>query len=460
MTDQTIAHDLAQGIGALAWWDLLDSKISPAELRGILGFEKWDIKVPDIKPQQAIRKGANSWRKGAGNAERFKADVVFSDSDTMIVGILKRVRIGPKKVAWEQVDRIVYSDMQGGTPIRIEQGNTIEADEVHECISWRFQYLNHEWIRPNLIKAPLAQLGAFNLRRSGGIVFVPAQGMDELDRIARVVRQLGKSQFHVSHVADTGDSRDSIGASAQGSLVGKLKDIKQRLDGWESATKRTSSKISDRTFAEFRELRDQARLYADCLNIQLDSLLGSIGSAEDRARFILDGQGPKPTNGGSSARTPSEKLKSKIEDLREQYGDEVTGAQLAEAGWSKTAITKPAYWNTDNYSPRATLREMGLQATLIARKGETSILRFAQLELAEPQDSNPEDSANEPSGAPDLQVYAKSVKAMSAADLRDEFQRLTGDEPRNFGKGYSRKDLEADVLAAAMVEPEKACAAA
>lgn len=295
MTPASLTANLS--IGLLAWFEMNQTKITPDALRAILVDEGMDASgVPDIDQIQAIRRAAREWTQGRGHADRFRADVVFDvatpTGGRMEVGVLRRVRIDEHEVKWVQVDVVAYDVDSSGNVARDRYvGNgTVEADSIDEDVRSAATFLDHQWIRPNLVAARLAAMGAITVRRSGGVAFVPRCYEPELRRLQAVVRRIGSSEFEAAAI-DPNDAttRATIERRAGENLADALNDFGARLAEWEGATRTMPSHAIASILADFAEINERGELYALALGVTLDGLREKLDAAKDRARALLAG---------------------------------------------------------------------------------------------------------------------------------------------------------------------------
>jgi hypothetical protein len=295
ITPSTVTANLS--IGLLTWWELNDTKIAPAALRAILADEGLDAAgVPDIDQPAAVRRAARGWTQGRGNADRYRAEVVFDHASAtggrIEVGVLQRRRLSDHEVEWVQVDVVAYDVDSAGNAIRDRWvGNgTAEADSVAEDVTSTCTFLDHEWIRPNLVAARLSAMGALPVRKSGGVAFVPRCYEPELRRLQAVVRRIGSSEFEAAAI-DPNDAttRATIERRAGDNLAEALNDFGKRLAEWEGATRTVPSHAVSSILADFAEINERGELYALALGVTLDGLREKLDAAKDRARALLAG---------------------------------------------------------------------------------------------------------------------------------------------------------------------------
>ncbi|NRA04360.1 MAG: hypothetical protein HRU00_17365 [Myxococcales bacterium] len=391
-TDKTQMMDnLALGLGALVWWDLFNTKTTPAALRKILKSEGENPSVvPDLNSVSEIRDTARSWKQGRGNAARYRTEVVFEDADSLMVGILTHKRVNDKEVRWEQVDTVVFDKaMDKWTTV----GKTEEATRFIAQADSDRTYLDHDFIRPVLIQAPLKAFGAFSVRQhSGGIYYVPKQHQDDVEKLARIVSKIGDSALHITHVSDTEASRTSIGGAAKNFLMGNVADgkkvpseslagIRERLADWTKKSKEQRPRADSlaKALGELRTLKSYAELYSESLHLGLGELETEIDDAVEQANALL-GLAKDEGDGKRKARGVSEKLKTQIKAAIDKHGMELTVEQLADSGFPEWAGKYRTFWTRH---AGATLTEVNLRGRLSKKKGGTTVV-FTKLDAPAP----------------------------------------------------------------------------
>lgn len=280
---QSALADISQGLGALVWWSLTDTKITPDRMRAILTSEGADASiVPDIDPSSAIKRSTREWSQGRGHADRFRAEVA-SDSSDLVVGILRREQVNAAEVRWVQVDALTFD----------HTGSVIDApftDEGRSFLGTATDYMNHldhNWIRPAIIQAGLKDANACSLRDRGGVFYVPRQSGAKLDQLVRIIGQIGACHLDVVTVSATGSSQQAIGRGASASLRDDLGELLTQIAGWKDSARKVASSSGASVLCQLVELRQRADLYADALSISLDDLTDAVDEARAEAERLL-----------------------------------------------------------------------------------------------------------------------------------------------------------------------------
>lgn len=361
-----IASDVAAGLGAICWFDLSDTAITPTKLRKILADEGEDsVTVPSINAVNAVRTASRSYRKGRGHADRYRADLAYEDDDKIEVGILQRVQVDDHTVEWQQVDACTFAkDSKTFT----ETAKTAEADEYKALAEKRMKYLDHNFVRPEVIQASLGRMGAFSLRRQGGCYYVPVQNMDALERLQRIVERIGTCTLDFTHVMATDAGRQAISREAQGTLEGEVREVCEQLDRWAESTRRVTSSSEASVLATFGDIRARARLYADALSVTLEGVEAKVAEAETRAREILAGQ-PEVSEGKISDRVM--KRAEDLVDLVKEHKDGtlwVSPKSMMKAGFSEAATRNSGMWGPTKSNVQA-MATLGYRCRLFPKVG-------------------------------------------------------------------------------------------
>jgi len=288
-------------LGMFVWWDLDKSQVKPDQMRAILdteitAFEAAHpgtecplraVKVPDIDPASAIKKGVQTWTMGRGNAPRYKAEVVRSEAHTLYVGILKHERQGEKEVAWVQVELLVYAlDKKAWMN---QSPSEVGAAFIQEANGF-LEYLDHRFLRPELIIPQIHLAKGVSLRKQGGIYFVPKVFADQLAAVRRVIQAIGNSSIHVVTVEGDAQAATAIGAAAKDHVMEQMISIRERLQEWSDSKRKIRSDAQANTLAELADLLSLASLYESTLQVSLADLQTEVKAAQDRAMRILSGE--------------------------------------------------------------------------------------------------------------------------------------------------------------------------
>lgn len=300
MSEETKIAGRDPRLGMFVWWDLDQSQVRPDIMRSLLAAEIASfeaahpgvecslraVKVPDIDPLSAVKKAAQTWAMGRGNAPRFKAEVVRVDGDTVYVGVLQHSREGEKEVAWKQVELLGYDMLQKSW---LNASASEAGQSFMKEANGFLEYLDHRFLRPDLIIPQIHAAKGISLRKQGGIYFVPKSYADQLGAVRRVVEGIGHSSIHIVTVEGDAQASASIGQAARDHVLDQMLSIKDRLKEWSESKRKIRSDAQANTLAELADLLSLASLYEGTLQVSLQDLRSEIQTAQDRAMEILSG---------------------------------------------------------------------------------------------------------------------------------------------------------------------------
>lgn len=290
-TAPKIQGDMDLRLGAFVWWDLENSKITPADMRdalsreGMLALAKGDegIFVADIAPLPAIRQSCVDWSEGRSNGvDKFKAEVVAHDAGSITVGILRRVRRSASEVGWDQIDTLVFdvASASWASPGVSEQSIRFrkDADDART-------YLNHRWVRPSVIEPELSGMAAVRLKRSGGFYFIRHAEAERLDRLKRVMAALPGAKIHTVSVGN--DAAEAVVGGVRESILDQVVEVQATLQEWREATRKVRSDAASNTMEVLSELLSRATLYESVLQVSMEDLRAEVTACEEEAKKIL-----------------------------------------------------------------------------------------------------------------------------------------------------------------------------
>lgn len=285
----SLGSHLSAGLGALVMWELSETAITPQRLRGLLdALGENSAIVPDIDPASAVARASREWGLGRGNETRYRAEVVLRETDRVEVGVLERRRVASNEVEWVQVDRVICDlDSNGALAGVWSYGGADQSTPLIALIRNRAEHLDTDWIRPNLIQARLDAVGALNVRRQGGVMFVARQHLEEVERLARVVRAIGTSSFDIVHVEATRESVATVQRAANGYLEEQLNEVVAKLDDWAEKSRAPRSDAVAGLVEQVGDLVLRGGLYADVLQVTMEGINERLAVVKSRALALL-----------------------------------------------------------------------------------------------------------------------------------------------------------------------------
>lgn len=280
-------------LGVLVWWNLDATQITPVVLQNVLDRESFQAKVPATKAPAAISRATREWHMGARGADhRYKAEVTASDAASVVVGILYRSRQDRTTVDWTQVGWMTW-DVASASWISVSTTNPDHDEAVRSftaVASDRLTFLDHEWIRPNVLMKAITDAKATCLRRGGGFYFVPRTEIGAMERLGRIVDAIGNSNLSIATLGGDEATRASVSREATTTLHEELAEVEERIAAWEDSARKVSTTSQASVLDAIGDLLDRAALYESVLEIKLGDLQARIASARRTAlQVIADG---------------------------------------------------------------------------------------------------------------------------------------------------------------------------
>lgn len=288
-------------LGKTVWWDLLNTSILPERLADLLAAEGITPKVPvpapgSINVWNALNRGVREWspgKRGPNGDVVFRSEVTHTDRNTMraMVGLHRHGRMDAKTTEWTQVAWIAF-DMAAHTATVTGTNDTVEIEAANDFSDFAlsmFTHLDHRWIRPNVVVHTVHNVAAgTKLKASGGVYFVTNNHMDKLERLSRVLDQIGSSSLSILTVQNDETSRKGVHRAKQNDLIHQMKGLEARLDRWQEGTHTVRSDHEESFMEEMGRLVSQADLYTDILGTRLEQFESKVKAVRLRALTIIN----------------------------------------------------------------------------------------------------------------------------------------------------------------------------
>lgn len=290
MTTNDLQIQRFESTGMFVWWDLDNTKITPARLRTILEAEGFEParEVPDIDPESAIKRATNEWTWGRGNQDRYRAEVTRTEAGVVTVGLLTRRRVDNKTVEWVQVALAEY-DAHGRTWTLAsdDQSHDAPLNAFRELADERMTYLDHRWIRPYVLMHAMNKASALSLRGGSGFYYVPKQHMESMRQLRRILHRIGDCDLRLAVVGNDEDTVDSVAGAARDSMGESLAAVEEQLRAWTESTRKVRHDSQANVLGELARLVDLAETYEAALGIRMEDLRSNIEAARRRAMQII-----------------------------------------------------------------------------------------------------------------------------------------------------------------------------
>lgn len=151
----------------------------------------------------------------------------------------------------------------------------------------RMRFLDHRWIRPNVLAHAMEQAKAMNLRSGSGFYFAPRQHMEEMRRLRRVVRRIGGSSLRLAVVGNDADTVESVTEAARDNMVAAINGVQEQLKGWADSKRKVRSDSQANVLEQLAGLISVAETYEAALGVRLDDLRSDIEGARRRALSLI-----------------------------------------------------------------------------------------------------------------------------------------------------------------------------
>jgi len=276
--------------GVFVWYNLRDSRITPDDLRALLAREGFAPKtaVPDIEPSTGISRACSEWSQGRGNSRRYRCEVTRSENGTTTVGLLTRERVDRKTVEWVQVGIAEYDETTSAWTIA-----TDAPEHDGAMLAWkdvaasRMKFLDHRWIRPNVLTFAMSAAKATNLNKGSGVYFAPRQHVDEIRKLRRVIRQIGDSTLSIATVGNDEETVADVTGAAREAILGTISEVQEQLSSWDASDRAVRSDSQANVLGEIAGLIELAETYEAALNVRLDDLRSDIAAARRKALKVI-----------------------------------------------------------------------------------------------------------------------------------------------------------------------------
>ena len=290
-------------LGFLTWWEFQNLKITPNDLRKILDNHSLNINVPDIDKKSALLQCIREYRFQT-NKKRYKAELAMQETDYIVLNLLERKKITKKSVEWHHVETITYDSFNSSF---LDKGTNIDPDVVearkcfHNLFEVRSKFLDHNFVRPNILQKTLNEINAISLRNRGGVYFVDYSSKDRIERLNNFLNDIDGVVLCVCTMNSDKTTKNSLSNQVRSTFIEKLKDLESRTSVWKNRTRNLRKDTMKETLEEFAEIRNSLEIYQQSLKMKADDLLQSLTEIEDIANsVVLDQAGKSRGISGSS----------------------------------------------------------------------------------------------------------------------------------------------------------------
>ncbi|MGI9554822.1 MAG: DUF6744 family protein [Vampirovibrionia bacterium] len=277
--------------GFLTWWEFSGFKSTPADLRAVLKDHNYEIDVPDILHGSALSKSIRDYRFSTSN-RRFKTERAYQDDKEVVINILERMKVNDKKVEWHHVDTLVW---EVDPKDFLSKGSSADEGVQKACTHFlddyrdNSTYIDHGFLRPNVLQSELLKINAVSLRSRGGIYFIDSSKAKDIEKLNALCEDLNGITLCLCTMNNDANTQKSIAGQVHSSFSERLKILEDKTTQWKDRTRSLRKDTMADTLQEFTEIRNSLEVYKNSLNMKADDLFVSLQEIEQIANdLILD----------------------------------------------------------------------------------------------------------------------------------------------------------------------------
>ena len=285
-SDSAIIAKAVEGLGHLCFWNIKGA-YKPEKLRQAaidVGLPSY-INIPDRDIRGSVTCSNRKFKyKNPTTGMAVKAEIVHEDYIGITVGFLER-EVNSKNAKWLQFDSVTI-DWQ---KLFIDSGNSNAAEKYVDLLNREMEHYFGNDIRYQIITPILKKTHSITLH--AGLRFITKNYEEELLRLQEFMEEIG-AEFNVMTQLSNDLTKKTIKSEATKTLSKRVAEVTEKLSVWkERATIRSDAE--ENMLAELSDIKDQAELIQDALQIKLSSITTELEAAKDEAMALIKGQAPK-----------------------------------------------------------------------------------------------------------------------------------------------------------------------
>lgn len=310
-------------IGYTVFWRLAGIRVALPDLAQAMGATGFSRYLPDPPtPRVALRRALTQWikeKEGLARVCRAEADEESEDGEDIrhrrrtLVRVINRS--GSENLVFALVAEDVDFSVLGlsyGTALRIllhkktgkmicttDTEGQIDAQRESRQVSnelepyWK-QYRDLFVSRDlsEMMREIISDIKAVNLRRGGGVYFVPAGERDSLVRLRQLLAGIPghpeKEPFICAlGVPDAVETRRNLSRAVHAGLLDEICSLQADLKRLSQGGERVREKTITQRLLIYQQLKAKAGMYQDLLDMQQDQVRASINALEMEAHNLL-----------------------------------------------------------------------------------------------------------------------------------------------------------------------------
>lgn len=325
-SDSDIIAKAADGLGHLCYWSI-KGHYKPQELRDnciAVGLPNY-IYIPDRDLRGSINCVNRKFKKKMPDGSPVRAEIVYEDGESMSVGFLSRkVSDTSRSAKWTQFDSInitvynTYND-KGTTSIATEYIEMLDRELAH--------YFGNE-VRHHVITPIMKQCQAITLH--AGLRFVTKKHEGDIIKLQQFMENIG-AEFNVLTQLNNKLTKKTLESEAKKTLSKRVTDVQNKLKDWSNRS-RIRSDAEENMLAELADIKDQAELMKDALQIKLDGLTKELDDARAEAKMLIENQEPK------GKKLDLEVWKNSLDPQYEIVNNDETMYMIPSDDWEKIGL--------------------------------------------------------------------------------------------------------------------------
>lgn len=321
-------------VGYTVWWRLSGISVQHSDLEAALRAAQFENYIPESPtPRKALRRALTQWideratrgegparssgdveedQPGSGRATRAIIRVinqrrskflvyalVAEDIDFKRLGL--RYGVGLRILLSKPLPKERTNGVQPTLICTTEAEGVIAAEqEAHQITSeirphWQhYQHLHIAGDLSRTVRAIVDDMQATNLRREGGLYFVPAAQQATLERLRGLIEGLPTDRQHEPYllalgVPDERESRRQLTRAVHAGFIDELNAARSELDRLLQSDSKMEPETVYAHIAAYAALKAKAQTYADLLGMQQEKIVQGVAELTERAHELLLG---------------------------------------------------------------------------------------------------------------------------------------------------------------------------
>ncbi|HDD70530.1 MAG TPA: hypothetical protein ENF94_00045 [Candidatus Woesearchaeota archaeon] len=273
-------------LGKVVFWALEDVSITRSELEKL--FEKHGLDKRFMPPVISGRKAFNRVLRDFEKKEKQKlVRKIDETGDFIIYGIVdEEVDKENIDLDYELVDAVIFDKVNEHIYLKLRR---MDSDKINEHFSYFKANYTADDIRKMITDCLLNGCNAFLLRRHGGVYFVPKDKIDTLEKLKKVVEEIGSSEFYCLDIYDAEETRRTAIKLFKDEFVQELEENSQKLIELLQKDKPRADSIKS-ALEKFNHSKEKLEVFKQLLEFTMEDIEKKIKETEEKVRKLLLGE--------------------------------------------------------------------------------------------------------------------------------------------------------------------------